>query len=101
MKLGLQGKKFSERKGLIVKLLHESDLGEELRDRAIELWKETTEIMQVRNLLAHNPINSVEIDGANKTLGVVDMRASIANEYHIARCYQDRERRKSGQWARP
>ncbi len=79
---GLSGKLFSERKKAVLQSLKAASLSDDLRNEALELWHETNEIMKVRNLVAHNPINRVEIEtpeGEQRVLvGVVDMAISAA-----------------------
>ena len=74
---GLTKKLFSERKKLVLDSLEKANLDVETRNRASDLWNEATEIMNVRNIVAHNPINHVVVNskqqGAKTLVGVVDM----------------------------
>ena len=79
----LRGKWFSDRVKCVIQLLDEVDISDELRQKAIELWSEAKEVMKKRNLIAHNPINHVQIDrdegGTETLLAVIDMAKSTPN----------------------
>ena len=78
---GLGRKSFSKRRNHVVDLLREANVDDDLRKRAIELWSDAEEVMQKRNVVAHNPITRVRIDratgGEETMLAVVDMAESI------------------------
>ncbi len=76
----LSGKTYKVRRKWVINRLQDVDISDELRDLTTQLWEETTEIMMVRNLIAHNPINRVNVckeSGVEQELlGVVDMTKS-------------------------
>ena len=76
----LGGKSFSQRVRRVEELLAGSDIPDELRQRAHELWHQAKSVMEKRNVIAHNPITRVQIDRAEgeqeRLLAVVDMAES-------------------------
>ncbi len=71
------GKGFADRRAHVIRLLEEAPISEALREQAVQLWRETAEVMTRRNVIAHNPISRVTIDRTNGDLArfvaVVDM----------------------------
>lgn len=81
---GIGGRRFDERQKHVQQLLLFAEIEDSLRQYAVDLWDEATEIVGHRNLLAHSPITLVTVKDGNgedsRVVAVVDMEKTKGRE---------------------
>lgn len=77
----LNGKTYSTRSKYVQGLLAQATINDELKNRAIEVWRQAGAVMRLRNVIAHNPITIFDVKDAEGTIKsrdvtVIDMTAT-------------------------